>query len=302
MILYALFGCVQIEKENTVETAPVDLISYVDPMQATGGIGYGVNCGFPGAAMPLGLVKLSPDSATAQGAADGFYRGGGYHYDDETIQGFSHMHLYATGITDYGVLAVMPSDGIDDTKINRKGYGLPFSHQQEKATVGLYSVELSVASVRLTASEHTGLHEYSFKPSIDPVVILDVGHTMGRGEVLSGNLEILGDGSSFQGSLIMDGEMSRPFEMFFYGEFSQPVVEYGLWSGETLLESERAEVEQGALGGWFRFAEESTVQLRVALSNVDERGAQNNFEALYMGPSALLERRYGQMMNIIFLT
>ena len=30
--------------------------------------------------------------------------------------------------------------------------------------------------------------------------------------------------------------------------------------------------------------------------------SQQAFEALYMGPSALLERRYGQMMNIIFMT
>merc|ERR1712054_651615 len=29
---------------------------------------------------------------------------------------------------------------------------------------------------------------------------------------------------------------------------------------------------------------------------VSKKLAQNNFEALYMGPSALLERRYGQMM------
>ena len=35
---------------------PVSLIDYVDPMIATGGIGYAVNCGYPGANVPLGMV------------------------------------------------------------------------------------------------------------------------------------------------------------------------------------------------------------------------------------------------------
>ena len=191
MSMLLLIACIDPIETPTAQTDPVSLIDYVDPMQATGGVGYGVNCGFPGPGRPLGLVKLSPDSATAQGAADGFYRGGGYHYDDSVIQGFSHMHLYATGITDYGVLAVMPADGISESKLDRDGYGLPFSHEEESATLGHYQVQLPVAQVELAVTEHTGLHEYRFVSGVDPVILIDVAHTMGRGEVTEGEIEIL---------------------------------------------------------------------------------------------------------------
>ena len=93
MLLFWLWSCTD-SKEEVAEKEwgdPVSLIEYVDPMIATGGIGYAVNCGYPGANVPLGMVKISPDSATESGSAPGFYRGGGYHYDDALIQGITNQ-------------------------------------------------------------------------------------------------------------------------------------------------------------------------------------------------------------------
>jgi predicted alpha-1,2-mannosidase len=282
-----LLLCCNGEKENPSQLGePVSLIDYVDPFIATGGIGYGVNCGYPGVGRPFGMVKISPDSAMEGGAADGFYRGGGYHYDDVTIQGFSHMHLYATGLTDYGVLAVMPTNGMTPDKTTRKGYGEPFSHNTEWASPGRYAVDLPAAHVELSATAHTALHEYQFTPDSQPTVLIDVGHSMGRGAVKQGSIEISEDGKNFYGTLIMDGEMSKPFPIFFYGEFETPAISWGIWEGTELYENQQSgaqENEDVELGAWLNFAANSTVRLRVALSNVDMPGAQNNFASEHGG-------------------
>ena len=60
-------------------------------------------------------------------------------------------------------------------KTTRRGYHSPFSHDDEHMEPGLYTVDLDVASVRLSATEHTGLHEYSFKGT-EPALVIDVGH------------------------------------------------------------------------------------------------------------------------------
>ncbi|MGE5456747.1 MAG: glycoside hydrolase family 92 protein, partial [Methanococcaceae archaeon] len=64
------------------------LVKFVDPMIGTGGHGHT----YPGAALPYGMVQLSPDNG----------RGGwdwcsGYNYSDSLIAGFSHTHLSGTG-------------------------------------------------------------------------------------------------------------------------------------------------------------------------------------------------------------
>ena len=67
----------------------VVLFDHIDPRIASGGIGCTVGCGYPGATVPFGLAKPSPDTRTASGAAISANHGGGYHSDDTPIQGFS---------------------------------------------------------------------------------------------------------------------------------------------------------------------------------------------------------------------
>ena len=283
LIFLSFLGCKDPASQQDIGD-PIDLLSYVDPFIATGGIGYSVGCAYPGASLPFSMIKLSPDSATEYGGNGGYYRGGGYHYDDRTIQGFSHMHLHGPGLTDYGVLSVMPVNQMNSEKTTRLGYNSPFSHDDEHAEPGLYTVDLDVASVRLTATEHTGLHEYTFKGS-EPVLVIDVGHKMGRGIVSQGSIELSDDGMSFQGSLTMRGEISDNFPIFFYGEFDQQAQKWGVWQGEEYLAGQKqAQLQQSTeedsiyLGLWVEFPSQAQVGLRVALSNVDIEGAIHNFQ------------------------
>ena len=115
-----------------------DFTQWVNPFIGTGGHGHT----FPGATTPFGMVQLSPDTRT-----DNWDGSSGYHYSDDIIYGFSHTHLSGTGIPDYCDILFMPTVGDPqffakegDKTVN--GYASKFSHANEHAEPGYYSVKL----------------------------------------------------------------------------------------------------------------------------------------------------------------
>ncbi len=262
---------------------PVDLVAAIDPFIATGGIGYQVGCAFPGAAVPFGLVKLSPDTADAAGASFGAYRGGGYHADDVFIQGFSHLHLHGVGLTDYGLIALMPRDGMDDTATTEPGYRARFEKADESAQAGAYTVRFAApdVTVSLGATPRTGLHRYAFGPgAADPVVLLDLGHLMQDGRVLAADLVVDPAAGTIEGHLRQDGQMTKaPFSIWFSAAFSAPPTDWGVWtSPETRLPggTTAATGEGGRIGAWLHYPPGSTVDVQVGVSVVDLAGARAN--------------------------
>jgi predicted alpha-1,2-mannosidase len=153
---------------------------YVNPMIGTGGHGHT----YPGATVPFGMVQLSPDTRI-DGSWDGC---SGYHYDDSIIYGFSHTHLNGTGCTDYGDIMLMPTMG--EPTFIPKEYASSFSHSNEKATAGFYSVKLDKDNidVRLTASTRVGFQEYTFNKAGNANIILDLNH---RDKLLYGDVHII---------------------------------------------------------------------------------------------------------------
>lgn len=149
-------------------------------MIGTGGHGHT----YPGATVPFGMVQLSPDTRI-DGSWDGC---SGYHYDDSVIYGFSHTHLNGTGCTDYGDIMLMPTMG--DHNFIPNEYGSKFSHSNEKASAGFYSVKLDKHNidVRLTSSTRVGFHEYTFNNAGQANIILDLNH---RDKLLYGDVKII---------------------------------------------------------------------------------------------------------------
>ena len=149
---------------------------YVNPFIGTEGMGHT----FPGACAPFGVVQLSPDNDTIPHNVNGHYQGkvyeycSGYQHTDNTIVGFSHTHLSGTGHSDLGDVLVMPQTGKlqlnPGTKDNPDGgYRQRFSHDTERAWPGYYEVTLADNGVkaRLTATQRTGVHEYTFPADAD---------------------------------------------------------------------------------------------------------------------------------------
>ena len=153
---------------------------HVNPFIGTGGHGHT----FPGATVPYGMVQLSPDTRI-DGSWDGC---GGYHYDDSTIYGFSHTHLNGTGVSDFGDIMLMPTMG--EPSFDNKVYSSTFSHANEKASAGFYSVKLDKHNidVRLTSSTRVGFHEYTFNNAGNANIILDLNH---RDKLLEGRIRII---------------------------------------------------------------------------------------------------------------
>ncbi|MGC9258631.1 MAG: GH92 family glycosyl hydrolase [Phycisphaerae bacterium] len=164
---------------------------------------------FPGAALPFGLVQLSPDTSGPPEARlpNGFppYEWdhcGGYHYPDNTILGFSHTHISGTGGVALGDVLLMPgagpvrwnagSPGLEhEAQIQalgpnsgwvarEKGYSSRFSHRHETARAGYYSVRLDDSDIlaELTATTRCGMHRYTFPNSDQSHVILDLVHAL----------------------------------------------------------------------------------------------------------------------------
>jgi predicted alpha-1,2-mannosidase len=155
---------------------------YVNPFIGTGGHGHT----FPGATTPYGMVQLSPDTRI-DGSWDGC---SGYHYSDIVIYGFSHTHLNGTGVSDFGDIMLMPT--MDESSFDNKIYSSTFSHQNEKASAGFYSVKLYKHNidVRLTTSTRIGFHEYTFNKAGAVNILLDLNH---RDKLLEGTMRIIDD-------------------------------------------------------------------------------------------------------------
>lgn len=183
---------------------------YVNPMIGTGGHGHT----FPGATVPFGMVQLSPDTRI-DGSWDGC---SGYHYSDEIIYGFSHTHLNGTGVSDFGDIMLMPTMG--EPSLDNKDYSSKFSHKNEKASAGFYSVKLDDENVdvALTTSPRVGFHEYTFNKSGQANIILDLNHRdllmMGEVRIIdSKTIEVMRNSSAW----------AKDQHVFARIEFNQPM-------------------------------------------------------------------------------
>jgi predicted alpha-1,2-mannosidase len=196
---------------------------YVNPFIGTGGHGHT----FPGATIPFGMVQLSPDTRI-DGSWDGC---SGYHYSDTTIYGFSHTHLNGTGCSDFGDIMIMPFMG--KASLDNKVYSSKFSHQNEKATAGFYSVKLDKhhIDVRLTASTRVGFHEYIFNSAGQANIVLDLNH---RDKLLEGSVRVI-DSKTI--------ELFRRSEAWAKDQYVYARIEFNVPLEVTLAKGENTKLE-----------------------------------------------------------
>ena len=249
------------------------LTRYVDPFVGTGGHGHT----FPGPSLPFGMVQLSPDTRLT-----GWDGCSGYHYSDQTIYGFSHTHLSGTGISDYGDILLMPTVGevylsALPAGAGVGGYASHFSHRNESASPGYYSVRLddSRVEVELTATARAGLQRYTFPATDRANVILDLAH---RDRVLDSFLRVVGDRrvEGFRRSTAW----AKDQIVYFVAEFSKPFKSFGVAPGGHVARDMR-EAQGKDLKAFFQFStrEGEQVLVRVGISAVDIEGARKNLEA-----------------------
>ncbi|MDC0202037.1 glycoside hydrolase family 92 protein, partial [Flavobacteriales bacterium] len=169
-------------------TEKKSLTQYVNPFIGTDGHGHT----YPGASSSFGMIQLSPDTRL-----DGWDGCGGYHYSDNIMYGFSHTHLSGTGVSDYGDILLMPTTGeilLINGSNGTEGYKSTFSHQNETARAGYYSVTLEDYNidVELTVSKRAGFHKYTFNSDKEAQLILDLHH---RDKLTSSNIQVVNNNS-----------------------------------------------------------------------------------------------------------
>ena len=238
---------------------------FVNPFIGTGGHGHT----YPGAVAPHGMVQLSPDTRL-----EGWDGCSGYHYSDNFIYGFTHTHLSGTGCSDYGDILLMPMKGVPSP--DNKVYGSLFSHANEKASPGFYSVKLDDDNIlaEFTTTTRVGMHRYTFSSTQNNNIILDLKH---RDIVLGSSLKIINDHT------VAGLRRSRAWAdnqyVFFVIEFSKPFTASGIWDEDKLLPQRISTLDSSKnLKAFFSFNAKQ-VLAKVAISAVSIEGAQKNLAA-----------------------
>ncbi len=237
----------------------------VNPFIGTGGHGHT----FPGAVAPFGMVQLSPDTRK-DGSWDGC---SGYHYSDSIIYGFSHTHLSGTGVSDWGDILIVPSN--EDKGMKSKDYAAEFSHKNEKANAGFYSVKLnSGIQAELTVTDRVGIHRYTY-PGEKAFIFLDLLH---RDRLIDCFLEQV-DSVTVKGYRISEA-WAKQQHCYFTMKFSKPIKNYLITKEELYIlnEGQKRNVIVGALMQ-FDNKDKKPLVVKVSLSNVDNEGSAKNMQA-----------------------
>ncbi|MFH1438134.1 MAG: GH92 family glycosyl hydrolase [Pseudomonadota bacterium] len=253
----------------------VDLVRYVDPMIGTQGSGNVI----PGALVPHGMVRLSPDTVSGGGSVSA------YEYGDTRVRGFSHTHLEGAGGSGNGYSEILVMAGAGELDVMDPSS--QFSHDDERAEPGYYSVRLSDPGidVELTAAAHAGFHRYTFPARDDAWMVIDLGNSLGLSK--GGSIEVIGsntvrgmgqyDVNPLVSLMIGPWNPTAQAKVYFHAEFSRPFKGFGTYGPDGMVDGERAG-EGKEIGAFLRFdaAENPVVEVRVGISMVSMDQACRN--------------------------
>lgn len=256
-----------------------DPLAYADPRMGSGGFAFGAGSAFPGAAAPNGLIKVGPDTKGPYGTIV-FLHYSGYWDGDDTVQGFSHLHLSGTGATDYGVLSVMPLTAFDERRLTAEANEEPFEKASEVASPGYYALTLaSGVRAEFTATYHVAHHRYTFPAaSGGRFVLVDLMKHLNGGSVDDAEVTLVPATKRIYGRLHHVGGMSGGFggyDVFFEVEPTRAWKAAKVWKeGVAPVEAQRV-TGKGA-GFVLEFEGDEPVELVVSTSFLSNKGATGN--------------------------
>lgn len=266
----------------TPKVQPGALGKEVNPFIGTGGISYLCGNNFPGATVPFGMVRLSPDTVSLQGKLA--LNSSGYFYSDPRILGFSHTRLAGTGATEGGNFLLIPCTAAT-AKSQRRGLNANYSHDHERAFPGYYGVLLPKLGItaELTATTHVGVHRYSFPEKQSPHVFFNVTSALGKATSKSGEVRILPETLEIEGSVRTFGTFSKRYgglKIYFVARFDRPFQKYATYAGETDTPGQvfANGDDVGVLVGFKADDTSRVVELKVAISYVSIANARENLE------------------------
>ncbi|SER82165.1 GH92 family glycosyl hydrolase [Pedobacter rhizosphaerae] len=246
------------------------LTQYVDPLIGSAKHGHV----FVGANVPFGAVQLGPNNIM-----EGWDWCSGYNYVSNTITGFSHTHLSGTGIGDLGDLSIMPATGqliLEKGKKGEedKGYLSKFTHENEVAKAGYYSVLLEKYGIKaeLSATPRVGFHQYTFKPNAEnPHIMLDLVEGIGWDAPTSVSLKQI-DATTIVGHRNSKG-WADDQRLSFVIKLSQPINNFTIYDEGKAQKGTDVKAKKLTAVVGFKNINNNILQIKVALSPVSIENA-----------------------------
>jgi len=258
-----------------VAKAPVD---YVDLMLGSSDSRWML---FPGATMPFGMVKLSPDNGTL------VWLRVGYDYRFHSVAGFSHIHSWRLGglltMPTTGPLKVVPGP----PAAPHRGYRSHYSHDRETATPGYYAVTLDDYGIRaeLTATTRVGWQRYTFPKADDARILFDLQiPTEESGyDVVDARIHKVSS-TEIEGYSHQMSHGYMDYTVHFVTRFSKPFTALGGWISNGPERSVVRNVDtvsgKDDIGAFVTYttAEKEVVQIKTGISYVSIEQARKNLE------------------------
>lgn len=260
---------------NAFAQQKTKLTQYVDPLIGSAKHGHV----FVGANVPFGAVQLGPNNIF-----EGWDWCSGYNYVSNTITGFAHTHLSGTGIGDLGDISIMPATGKlllekGKTADDESGYLSKFSHKNEVAKAGYYSVLLDKYDIKaeLTATERVGFHLYTFKKGAEnPHIIIDLIEGIGWDAPVSASFKQL-DATTIIGHRNSKG-WSTDQRLYFVIKLSQPIKNLVLYDSTVVKNGNELSGKKLKAVVNFNAINNEKLQIKVALSPVSTENAILNLK------------------------
>ncbi len=259
-------------------TSPTDPAGLVDPFVGTGvnPVPSGDVGTFPGADVPFGMVQWSPDTTPDR------QQGGGYHFGDTSISGFSLTHLSGAGCPIFGDVPILPVSG--PLPQDPADASAPFTHADERAAPGRYQVGLGTPAVdvRLSATTRTGIGQFTFPSTGAENLLIKVADS--ENGIIGSSVRTLGS-NELTGSVTSGGfcGSTTQYTLHFVAEFDQPFTSHGVWDDNGVQPGVAAcsGSATAACGAWVTFdsATNRTVTMKVGVSYVSVANAESNLTA-----------------------
>ncbi|RZJ54107.1 MAG: glycoside hydrolase family 92 protein [Flavobacterium sp.] len=264
-----------ISQEKKKKQNNTDYTKYVDPIIGSGGHGHV----FVGANVPFGAAQLGPVNIF-----EGWDWCSGYNYASNTILGFTHTHLSGTGIGDLNDILVLPVSG--KVALNKgtkedmtNGYGSYFSHKNEIAKPGYYSVILDKYKIKaeLTASERVGFHKYTFDNASDSHILIDLADGIGWDRPVKTYIKKVSE-TKIVGYRYSAG-WATDQRIYFAMEFSEPITTISLHDSIALIKGNEAEGLKIKAVLDFKTLKNKQIFVKVGISPVSYDNASANIKA-----------------------
>lgn len=205
-----------------------------------------------------------------------------YYYNDTTLQGFRNSHWLVGGCTqDYGSMTLMPLYGTLRTSPQARASRT--DHANEISTPAYYSNRLLSEGItaELTGRSRAAIFRFTYDNAGDAYLVVNPNsdEAMGHVEIDTINNRITGYNPVhriYQGW----GEPAG-YAGHFVVRLDRKPLEYGVFSGDSIIAGQLSAGNMPALGAYVRFKVDKGEQVlvRAASSFTDAEGALRNLEA-----------------------